>query len=310
MDAFKLLSDDHRSVESLFARLESIRGARTRANLFAELRRALDVHAEIEEEIFYPALLHEERTSPLVRTALDEHGAVRQRLVRMQDMDPDSAEFESEFAALRDSVDAHVREEEHELFPKADAVLSTRLREDLGARMQQRKEELMGGAAGAVRERVEQVESASRQMVAEWADVARQRGRAAVAAQTRSLGDQLQGIAGTLRETADSLGEQGQVMLSEYVHDAADGLERTAANLREGDVEALMQRVSGLAQRRPVMFLGGALAAGFMATRFVRSSAAREPRSRELGAAAPTRSPAVPRETALEPQGSPPPQRH
>ncbi len=303
MDAFKLLSDDHRSVESLFARLDAVTGAQTRANLFAELKQALDVHAEIEEEIFYPALLHEELTAGLVRKALDEHGSVKQTLIRMQAMPADDTPFGEALAGLRGEVDAHVAEEERELFPKAERVLSTRLREDLGERMQRRREELLGAQGSAVRQRVEEIESASRQMVAEWADVARQRGRAAVATQTRSLGEQLHGIAGTLRDTADSLGEQGQATLSEYVHDAADGLERTAANLREGNVEELVQRVSGFAQRRPAVFVGGAVAAGFLFTRFLRSSAARRPRS---ASPPPSASAAVPRETALEARAAAP----
>jgi len=61
---------------------------------------------------------------------------------------------------------------------------------------------------------------------------------------------------------------------AEYVHAAADQLQRASRMLRENTVEDLLQKALDLAEERPLVFTGGAVALGFLLTRFLRSSAA------------------------------------
>ena len=58
MNAFDLLMLDHQKVSGIFDRLEMNDGgvAGSREQLFRQLKNELDVHAHVEETIFYPAL--------------------------------------------------------------------------------------------------------------------------------------------------------------------------------------------------------------------------------------------------------------
>jgi hypothetical protein len=59
---------------------------------------------------------------------------------------------------------------------------------------------------------------------------------------------------------------------AEYIHEAADRLERASARVREGDVDDLMHACGDFARRRPATFFGGAVLAGFALARFLKSS--------------------------------------
>ncbi len=56
MDAFKLLKSDHEKVAGILEKLEGTteRALKTREELFTQLKTELDIHAGIEEKIFYP----------------------------------------------------------------------------------------------------------------------------------------------------------------------------------------------------------------------------------------------------------------
>src|SRR5688500_20315372 len=55
MDAIALLKQDHRTVEELFAQFEKASGEGRKQRLAEQICLELAIHAEIEEEIFYPA---------------------------------------------------------------------------------------------------------------------------------------------------------------------------------------------------------------------------------------------------------------
>ena len=88
------------------------------------------------------------------------------------------------------------------------------------------------------------------------------------------LGD----FAGALRKVAREMGDGRQAPMSRMVESAADGLERFSGSLRQKDLNGLMRDVEGFARRQPVAFFGAALAAGFLAMRFLKSSDPRSPR--------------------------------
>ncbi len=75
-----------------------------------------------------------------------------------------------------------------------------------------------------------------------------------------------------LRETAHQLRSQGQGPIAQYAEKASDQVERFSGYLRETDVDEIIDEVRGVARRRPALFLGGAAALGFLATRFLKSS--------------------------------------
>lgn len=90
-------------------------------------------------------------------------------------------------------------------------------------------------------------------------------------------------LASALRKTAREMGGGGsgeRAPVSRLVESAADGLERFSGALRNKDLDGLVNDVNSFARRQPVAFFGVALAAGFLAVRFLKASG--EPRGSEL----------------------------
>jgi hypothetical protein len=83
-------------------------------------------------------------------------------------------------------------------------------------------------------------------------------------------------VQSALRETAHQLRSQGQGPIAEYAEKASDQVERFSGYLRETDVDEIIDEVRGVARRRLALFLGGAAALGFFATRFLKSSSQEE----------------------------------
>ena len=76
MDAFTLLKADHRKVAQLFQRLEAASG-KQKLSVFEQIKTELDLHAHIEEKIFYPALEKPEETHDLTLEAYEEPAMVK-----------------------------------------------------------------------------------------------------------------------------------------------------------------------------------------------------------------------------------------
>ncbi len=102
MDAFELLMNDHRKVSEIFDRLES-GDSGLRREMFPRLKQELDVHAHVEETIFYPALKENEETRELIAEAYDEHAAVKDLLAEMETMSPEDGGWDELLAELREA---------------------------------------------------------------------------------------------------------------------------------------------------------------------------------------------------------------
>jgi hemerythrin superfamily protein len=142
MDAIRLLKQDHREVEKLIDEFERARSPK-KAQIAAEICRQLGVHAQIEEEIFYPAARAALKSEDLVDEAEVEHRTAKDLIAQIQG-GADDGKFEARVQVLGEYVKHHVREEEKEMFAqlqprKIDLV-------ELGARLMQRKQELLGRA--------------------------------------------------------------------------------------------------------------------------------------------------------------------
>jgi hemerythrin-like domain-containing protein len=150
MNAFTLLKADHKKVAELLEKLDSTteRGVKTREELFTKLKSELDVHARIEETIFYPALEKADETRDITLEAFEEHRLVKQLLNELQSLGKDEEEWTAKFTVLKENVEHHVEEEEGEMFTKARKVLSEEDADALGTRMEKAKEEQMKAAAG------------------------------------------------------------------------------------------------------------------------------------------------------------------
>ena len=138
MDAFKLLQTDHKNVAALFSQLEQASG-KAKLSVFNQIKTELELHTHIEETIFYPALEKPEETHDLTLEAYEEHDVVKKLLSELSRAKTADDEWEAQAKVLKENVEHHVEEEENELFPKAEEVLSDEDLEDLGTRMQAEK---------------------------------------------------------------------------------------------------------------------------------------------------------------------------
>jgi hemerythrin superfamily protein len=152
-DAIELLQADHDKVKALFAEFERAGDQAVAQQIF----KALEIHATIEEELFYPAFeaevsredlgegeLEGEDPASLVAAAYSEHEAVKDLIHRLREMGPESPQYLEVFETLTDAVLDHAAEEEEVLFPAARLKLNV---EDLGVQLQDRRVKLAADMA-------------------------------------------------------------------------------------------------------------------------------------------------------------------
>ena len=149
MNAFTLLKNDHQKVAGLLEKLEETteRALKTREDLFTQLKNELDIHANIEETIFYPVLEKAEESRDITLEAFEEHRIVKQLLAELEESSKDDEVWTAKFTVLKENIEHHVEEEEGEMFKKARKVLSEEEIETLGTRMEKAKGEQKAAAA-------------------------------------------------------------------------------------------------------------------------------------------------------------------
>jgi len=149
-----MLKADHQKVKQLFEQFEgtSDRAFAQRRDIAEQVFTELEIHTKLEEEIFYPAVeaRGKKEGGELVAESLQEHHVVDVLVGEMQRLDSKDEEFHAKFTVLMENVQHHIEEEEGELFPLAQQCLGDTL-DNLGAKMQERKQELQTAGRGAKR---------------------------------------------------------------------------------------------------------------------------------------------------------------
>lgn len=145
MDVLKLLKKDHMTVQSLFNKFEKTGKAshEKRDELFVQIRRELQIHSRVEEELFYPAIKSANGEGRrLVSEALKEHKDVDELLTQISRLKPSDKNYEDKVETLIENVEHHVEEEEGEIFQFAAENYSAEELEDLGREIEERKKTL------------------------------------------------------------------------------------------------------------------------------------------------------------------------
>lgn len=143
LDAVKLLKQDHREVEDLFDQFEDAEQDE-QGDIAERVCEMLTVHAQIEEEILYPAAkeaFQDEEDQDLVNEAAVEHASAKELIAKIEAMTPEDEEFKATVKVLSEYIKHHVKEEETEMFPKlkqTDLDLKA-----IGTQLYERKMELM-----------------------------------------------------------------------------------------------------------------------------------------------------------------------
>lgn len=140
MDALELLRRDHQKVKGLFEQAQAATDPAQRKQLFNQIDTELEIHAHIEETVFYPALEQHEELKELVEEARDEHDEVKTLLAEMEDLNGDNGgDFDSRLQDLMDNVEHHVEEEEDEMFPRLLEIMDKGRLEELGKELEAAK---------------------------------------------------------------------------------------------------------------------------------------------------------------------------
>lgn len=276
MDMTRLLANDHQETDRLLQQLRATADAAEQHWLFKELAHKLEVHALLEEELFYPAL-RGQGWDIRIDDAVADHETVHRLLLQIEQAGPGSDPWAHGIEELKINVERHVHEEESDLFPKAQAMLTPRAQEDLFQRMLARKAELSGEGADSARPAASgagEAKSQTAEQAQEYGRRVRERGEAAFEQGAGIAADQTRRIADALHATSENLARENQPGLAQYLSDAADGLNRFSNRFTRGDVEGLLREARDTAKRNPALLLGGAIAAGFLLTRFLRSTEA------------------------------------
>ena len=140
-DAIALLKADHKEVKAMVEQFKKSRSESKQAQLAEQICAALEVHSEIEEEIFYPAAREAlKKNGDLIDEAEVEHTSVKELIAKVKGGSPGDAKWEAEVKVLGEYVNHHVKEEEGEIFPK---VRKTSLDlKAIGEQLAERKAEL------------------------------------------------------------------------------------------------------------------------------------------------------------------------
>ncbi len=144
-DPIGMLTSDHKKVQKMFKDFEKMKEKDRDAavELVGQILTELTVHAQIEEEIFYPALREaaDEDAQELLDEAEVEHASAKDLISQIASMSPDEELYDAKVKVLGEYVKHHIKEEEDEVFPKAKK--SDLEMEELGSMMADRKTELM-----------------------------------------------------------------------------------------------------------------------------------------------------------------------
>lgn len=140
-DATTLLRADHKVVSDLFAEYEKTRSVSKKKQLVAQICTELSVHAQVEEEIFYPAVKQALKDKELVPEATVEHATLKDLIAQVEGIEPDGEMFDAKIKVLSEYVKHHVKEEQNEMFPKAKATDLDM--QALGSQLSARKAELL-----------------------------------------------------------------------------------------------------------------------------------------------------------------------
>lgn len=119
-DAIAMLEADHRKVEALFEQFEGLsdRSKASKKKTADQICMELSIHAEVEEQVFYPAVRGPVKDEDLMDEAVVEHASAKELIAQIMEMDPGDDLYDAKVKVLSEQIEHHVKEEEEEMFPK------------------------------------------------------------------------------------------------------------------------------------------------------------------------------------------------
>ncbi len=109
--------------------------------LAGEICRQLQIHGQIEQEVFYPASGRISELSYLIEAALEDHAGFTATIEEIEGLEAGSARLGALVLELRDQVDRHFLDEEETFFPEIAKSMPQRL-EAMGAELDELRQRL------------------------------------------------------------------------------------------------------------------------------------------------------------------------
>jgi ElaB/YqjD/DUF883 family membrane-anchored ribosome-binding protein len=144
----------------------------------------------------------------------------------------------------------------------------------------------LGGSAAAtddgdgIKSHLSQLAQAAKEQASAAVAPIRDNARSVVEEQKERGASRIDDLAQALNNAAQALDEEIP-QAATYVHSAADQLGKASSLLRDNSIEDLIKKATEFAEERPVVFVAGAVAAGFLLARLLRSSAGASSRGTE-----------------------------
>lgn len=169
-NAITMLKSDHATVKRLLRELNETteRAVKARERLVSQIEQELKTHAQLEEEIFYPAfkvVTEGTKAEEMFYEAAEEHHVVDMVLPALKSANPKSPEYGAKVKVLKELIEHHIREEEDEMFVKARQLFDDAHLRELGDLMQARRKTIEAMWSNPVMRPVKKLQSAAHKLL-------------------------------------------------------------------------------------------------------------------------------------------------
>jgi hemerythrin-like domain-containing protein len=169
-NAITMLKADHATVKRLLRELNDTteRAVKARERLVSEIEQELKTHAQLEEEVFYPAFkaaVEDTDAEEMFYEAAEEHHVVDMVLPALKAANPKSPEYSAKVKVIKELIEHHIREEEGEMFAKARQVFDDAQLRELGDLMQVRRKSIEGMWNNSLLRPVKKIQSAAHKLL-------------------------------------------------------------------------------------------------------------------------------------------------
>lgn len=161
-EIIEMLKEDHQRVKKAFKAAEKLHSQEQHEELQALVEQTcaeVQVHAQLEEELFYPAARQAVKEEDLIEEAEVEHGSAKALIQQLQGMAAEDPKYMATFKVLGEYLKHHIKEEESQVFEQLSGGRSKVQWEELQQQMLTMRESLMAEMGLAEREGEEPEES-------------------------------------------------------------------------------------------------------------------------------------------------------
>lgn len=143
-DAIRLLTEDHNKVKKMFKEFEKLckkKDEQGKEDLATQICKELSIHAQLEEEIFYPAAREAIDNDDMMNEAMVEHASAKDLIAQIRSTGASDPMYAALVTVLGEYINHHIEEEQNEVFPEVEK--SQMDLDAIGLEMTERKEVLM-----------------------------------------------------------------------------------------------------------------------------------------------------------------------